>query len=1293
MTDIRQENVAGTLERSGALTIHPEQSPYRVLYTRGDELLTPIEYQASLRSSFDGTLRTSLEGAAYLGDDAATRLFQSSAAAYACTEYSATTTAGFPLVTLDPLGDQLVDSPLRYVINRAPILMHSIVISLLLWGRAYLRKRYNASGAPTGLDWLNPFDVYEVEDGGYVAAYDVRVGGYRAEVERLEPHEIVYMQMFDPDPAGNGLSKFEIAIQPILSGRARAIWAAAFFANSARIDGMLTFDQPLNDDQYKLAKENWKEFKGAKNAHSTAVMPYGARWTPISAQPVDLALETLDAQDVQRITAIFQVAPALVGLGDVADPLSANSTFSALEVNFIRNVALPRLKTIILPALNEQWAHRDFFPRGGFTLAVDENRIPALAEANLARAQTMVDLTNSTLLDYPESREVLGFPKRDNFILRSPEKPLALWQAGLVTLNRTRQMIGTDGEDATYDDPNFDVVLLNGVVIPTSRLLEVANANADRIKSPLPVSPFGGLSLPVAQPAAPAPDPDETRTEPSLCVALLIGDDPDLISLQARVRAMYVGDAVTWHDPAEFHVTLLYAAHVTDAEAGPLVESLKALDVSGLRLALGSLRSFDALGEHALHLRIRRNAALLELQASVYDVFEQAGVRVSAYSRPDAYVPHITLGYCAHKIAPLTFQSSLTIQPRGLIIWRGDDVLFDSTQTSAVEPQSESPDIGTKQSAIRPVRVVRAARTGGAYVILGLSANDVLLDIQRQVIGGLPDGALTEVADADDLHVTLLYCEQMLESHVEALNAALTPDLLRIPSITLGPVGGFENDESTAVYLAVEVTDTLKALQQALYDKAVELNLSISEFSLPEKWKPHVTLCYARPGTLAPELEAQAVVLPTVLQFSRPTFEIVAELPTVRRAASPLELALSFADHQFVRQARRALSDYLTSQGVNALEWVNDDAWRYVLVSVPDWTPDKASALLKRLDMADARKLDLASTGYAQDGDGIYLQLNADSVEALQKALVLDVEAVGLTPGEVVPGIRLCTVDSVVDLTSAPAVSYPMVAANVALVWNDVAQHQWPLRGISKAQQDELTAWEKAARRKGADYPFRPEALRGSPVAAFVRDALDAGVDTGDVFDIAADVLRGLYPLRAYAETRDTFVAEMKTIIGAAAADETDRRNFAARMRVTLRRLGLQALRDGMNAEGYDPESFSQKELAAFRQWQDEASRFVSDFGAEIFKEAGLPETSVDLRAEMWADKSLREVFMIGRLLAAPTRKKRWKRNPAKDSCEDCIARDGQVLTLEEWDKIGLPGSNKLACHGYHCGCDLEDAE
>src|SRR5690606_4589650 len=107
----------------------------------------------------------------------------------------------------------------------------------------------------------------------------------------VRPQDVIYKQVFDPRPFGNGLSKFEAAWLALNIEQSVSTYAAAFFVNGAQPDGFLTFTDPLSDDEYDEARREWqKNHKGAKNGHRTAVMPGGATWTATSSVPKDLAM-------------------------------------------------------------------------------------------------------------------------------------------------------------------------------------------------------------------------------------------------------------------------------------------------------------------------------------------------------------------------------------------------------------------------------------------------------------------------------------------------------------------------------------------------------------------------------------------------------------------------------------------------------------------------------------------------------------------------------------------------------------------------------------------------------------------------------------------------------------------------------------------------------------------------------------------------------------------------------------------------------------------------------------------
>lgn len=915
---------------------------YRVLYTSGDELLTPAAY----RSTFEQMLERSFQGRVSVNDSALAKAIAVSATAYAAVEYTANVTAGIPLSVQSPDGDELTMTPLDYFAKQGSSTVHDIVFSLLVWGRCYLLKQYNRAGFPTGLKWLNPQDVRERTDNatGQVLYYEVFNGFKR---ENVEPGKIVYISMFDVRGDGNGLSKLEVAWRAVGIEQGLSTYAAAFFVNSARPDGMLTFDNPLTDTQFEEAKRQWQQFKGSGNAHKTAVMPGGARWTPIQSAPADLSMSELRQEERKDIAAVFGVDLTLIGLEGVADPLSANSTYSSKEINHLRNTVLPRLRMTILPALNEQWAHADFYPRDHYTFVVEDNDIPALADANLARSETVISLTDSGVVDFAEGRDVLGYAPRKNYMLRKPDDALALFSTGGITLNELRMFTGVKGDDAQYNDPNGEVVLINGQLYPVSRLLEIATKNADMIGTP-PPSAFGGFGAP---------------TPPSL------PSDPQ---------------------------------------------------------------------------------------------------------PPTPALP-----------APLSPQDAPESQP---------------------------------------------ATDGGA-------------------------------------------------------------------------------------------------------------------------------------------------------------------IPT-QRAAAPMELAVSLSGHQFVTYARRVLSEHLTEQGVTNVSWVSPDEWRLTLARVDGQAPAAAARLLRAADYDDGRKVDVSAQGYAYVDGAIYLRVEEnDALTALRKSAAMDMQPFGNVASDV-NGVLLCRVAEPVDVDSVPAERYPLVLAGVSVVYGGDVRHTWALRGADTAQLRELKNWRMVAQRtpKRA-LTFVVDTLRDHPAIVFTRDALEAGVDVDEVFDTAEAILRGDIVWRSYATTSANFVEAMRELFTQAYDETISRRAFAAQLRARLRRFGLQAFIDGLSDGRERPESLSPDELTIFRVWERETSDYITNVGESLYKGSGTDMMAVDTRAEMWARKSLNDVYYAGLRFAQPAKMATWKYTPEKDHCDDCAGRNNQTRTIDEWGKVGYPTDRRLSCGGWQCGCFLVDEQ
>lgn len=240
--------------------------------------------------------------------------------------------------------------------------------------------------------------------------------------------------------------------------------------------------------------------------------------------------------------------------------------------------------------------------------------------------------------------------------------------SGIIPINIAQAQRGYE-----VDEGLKDIYDWGGKPIHRDVLIQISrDPSAFSAVTPTPLT----LHTP-GQPALPAPPtiqalPENTPSEPqkgatSLCVLLDLANHPDLMDLQKRLKTLYPDPAVKWNDPADFHITLVYAPAVDDGQIADVLDALPTLSADGLSLNVGSLMCFDNVGEHALHFRITRNSALLDLQGALYDACDINGVQMSGYSLPERYTPHVTMGYLPEKIGRITFHGKVSVQPRGLI--------------------------------------------------------------------------------------------------------------------------------------------------------------------------------------------------------------------------------------------------------------------------------------------------------------------------------------------------------------------------------------------------------------------------------------------------------------------------------------------------------------------------------------------------------------------------------------------------------------------------------------------------
>lgn len=193
--------------------------------------------------------------------------------------------------------------------------------------------------------------------------------------------------------------------------------------------------------------------------------------------------------------------------------------------------------------------------------------------------------------------------------------------------------------------------------------------------------------------------------------------------------------------------------------------------------------------------------------------------------------------------------------------------------------------------------------------------------------------------------------------------------------------------------------------------------------------------------------------------------------------------------------------------------------------------------------------------------------------------------------------------------------------------------------------------------------------------------AMGEGVDRQRNVGVVVDA-------KDFQATRLSFEIDVSDLIGAAIDRELEKRRAGTVLRALLNRHGKQAMLDGLEKGGVDTELLEGDDLSTFTLWLAEQSTFVSKLMDELYKDPA-PNIDPDVRAGMWANKSLIEIYQQGILSADRNGLYEWVLGDT-EHCADCLRLAGQIHRFKDWSRTGwLPQADHLECHGYNCQCKL----
>lgn len=151
--------------------------------------------------------------------------------------------------------------------------------------------------------------------------------------------DVIQIKMPNPLDPYRGLGPVQALLTDLDSARYSAEWNRNFFRNSAEPGGVIEFTDSLDNDEFELFQERWRDtHQGVTNAHRVAILEMGAKWVPTQFSPRDMQFAELRGVSREVIREGFGIHGHMIGLSQDVNKANAE----AGEISFARWLVYPR---------------------------------------------------------------------------------------------------------------------------------------------------------------------------------------------------------------------------------------------------------------------------------------------------------------------------------------------------------------------------------------------------------------------------------------------------------------------------------------------------------------------------------------------------------------------------------------------------------------------------------------------------------------------------------------------------------------------------------------------------------------------------------------------------------------------------------------------------------------------------------------------------------------------------------------------------------------------------------------
>lgn len=272
-------------------------------------------------------------------------------AVWACVRFVSETASTLPLKLYEEKADgsrELAKNhPLYNVLCKTPNyemtqsrFMQFVVASILLWGNAYVEKKYIGKRIIS----LEPLLPQHVRVSRNKATRQLEYHYTKDWVERkIDEKDIMHIRGFGIDGV---MGVFTISKGRETFGTAMAAEQSAgkFFENGLQTSGFLSTADKLNDVQRSRLMGHISRFMGSRNAGRVMVLEHGMTYQGITMNPEAAQMLQTRAFEVEEICRWFRVLPIMIGHFDKQS--SWASSAEAQDVQILKYTFRPLLVNI-----------------------------------------------------------------------------------------------------------------------------------------------------------------------------------------------------------------------------------------------------------------------------------------------------------------------------------------------------------------------------------------------------------------------------------------------------------------------------------------------------------------------------------------------------------------------------------------------------------------------------------------------------------------------------------------------------------------------------------------------------------------------------------------------------------------------------------------------------------------------------------------------------------------------------------------------------------------------------------